>query len=279
MQWTASVPAKLIAWVMALCPVVLATVVHTGIRPAPLAIDPPVLPALAFHQYAVDMRKIHPTTEAQASFVFQNRGSEDVMINSLEPSCGCLTPRLQGDRDRVIATGESGRIVLRMQPANSTPGPHEYTVKVNYTDPQPREVVLTLKLEIPQTTLTVSPPALIVFHPAGSEPTVTDFVVTDGRGKRFELTDVSINTDLVETAIGEVNLTPAGNFQQSVRVSIAGTLPPGKSQVLLRISTDDPDVPELRVPLILQGPDPEKPVEGDEALDHEHRSETHPATK
>lgn len=267
MHWTTSGPVRLIAWVMALCPVAMATAFHTGLRSVPLAIEVPVLPALAFHQYAVDLRSIHPTVEAQASFVFQNRGSEDVTITSLEPSCGCLAPRLQGDKDKVITARESGRVVVKMQPANSTPGPHEYTVKVCYTDPQPREVVLTMKMIIPPTTLTVTPPALIVYHPAGSEPTLTDFVVTDGRGKRFEITDVSINTELVETAIGESNRTPTGQFQQSVRVSIAGTLPPGKAQVLLRISTDDPDVPELRVPLILQGPIPVESVEGD----HEHQ--------
>lgn len=271
MQRTSSVPARIIAFVMALCPVSLATLVHTGIRPVPLAIESPQLPALAFHQYAVDLRKIHPTTEAQASFVFQNRGPEDVRIISLEPSCGCLTPVLQGDRDKVIAANESARIVMRMQPANSTPGPHEYTVKVSYTDPQLREVTLSLKLDIPETTLTVTPPALIVFHPAGSAPTVTDFVVTDGRGKRFELTDVSINTDLVEAVIGESGMNAKGHFQQSVRVSIAGALPPGKARVLLRIATNDLEVPELRIPLILEGPHPEKAVERDPALDHEHQ--------
>lgn len=269
MQWKASVQVRLMAWVMALCPFGLAIVCHTGIRSVPLAIPAQKLPALAFNQYAVDLRKIHPTTESQATFAFQNRGSEPVTITKLEPSCGCLTPRLQGDRDNVIEAGQMGRVVMRMQPANSSPGPHEYTVKVYYTDPEPREALLTLKLEIPVSTLNVTPPGLIVYHPAGSQNTETDFTITDGRGKRFEITDISVNTDLVETGIGETQMTPTGQFQQTVHVSIAGNLPPGKTQVLLRISTDDVDVPELRVPLVLQGP--AQVAERDQSLDHEHK--------
>ena len=272
MHWKAPVPLRLMAWIMALCPLALAILFHSGLRSEPLSIPSPKLPALAFHQYAVDLRKIHPTTESQAIFVFQNRGSEPVRITRLEPSCGCLTPRLQGARDDTIPPGELARVILKMQPANSTPGSHEYTVKVCYTDPEPRETQLTLKLEIPTTTLSVSPPALIVYHPAGSEKTVTDFTVTDGRGRRFEITDISINTELVETALGESGVTATGHFQQTVRISIAGDLPPGKAQVLLRISTDDLEVPELRVPLILQGPAVKvTEAEGDTSLDHEHR--------
>ena len=263
------------AWVMALCPISLAVLFHTEIRPVPLSIASPPRPALAFHQYAVDLRKIHPTTEAHATFIFQNRGTQPVHIVSMEPSCGCLTPLLQGDQNKMIPAGEHARIVVRMQPANSTVGPHEYTVNVKYTDPEPREVQLTMKLEIPATTLTVTPPALIVYHPHGSEPTPYDFTITDGRGKRFEITGLSVNSSLVEAAIGETGRTATGNFQQTVRVSIAGELPPVRTQALLRILTDDPDIPELRVPMMLQGQTFETHAEGDQGLDHEHRHSKH----
>jgi hypothetical protein len=275
MKSSRTVAIRLMAWVMALCPLSLAILFHTEIRSVPLSIEAPPRPALAFHQYAVDLRKIHPTTEAHATFIFQNRGSQSVQITSLEPSCGCLTPLLQGDHDKVIPAGEHGRIVVRMQPANSTVGPHEYTVNVKYTDPEPREVQLTMKLEIPSTMLTVTPPALIVYHPHGSAPTPYDFTITDGRGKRFEITGLSINSDLVEAAIGETSRTATGNFQQTVRVSIAGELPPLRTQALLRIMTDDPDIPELRVPLMLQGQILEAHAERDQGLDHEHQHGKH----
>ena len=270
MNWTTSATVRLTAWIMAFCPFALALVVHSEVRPVPLSIKGPRLPALAFHQYAVDLRTIHPTTETQATFAFQNRSQEPVRITSMEPSCGCLMPRMEGARDQQFAAGGNGRIILRMQPANSTAGPHEYTVKIKYTDPEPQETTLTLKLVIPPTTLSVTPPALIVYHPAGSEPTVTDFTITDGRGTRFDVTDVTIDSEFAEAAIGETGRTVTGNFQQIIQVSIAGDLPPGQRQALLRIMTTDPDVPELRVPLLLRGPTPlSDEVDDDLAPDHE----------
>jgi hypothetical protein len=141
-------------------------------------------------------------------------------------------------------------------------------VNVKYTDPEPREVQLTLKLEIPAT-LWVTPPGLVVYHPKGAAPTTADFTVTDGRGKTFDITDVSINTELAEAAIGESSRSETGNFQQSVRLRINGDLPPGQKQYLLRISTTDRDVPELRVPIMLQGETPASVAELDHSLDHE----------
>lgn len=266
-----TVAVRLMAWAMALCPLSLAILFHTEIRSEPLSIAVPPRPALAFHQYAVDLRKIHPTAEAHGTFIFHNRGSHSVRIQSMEPSCGCLTPQLQGDRDKEIPAGEHGRIVVRMQPANSTVGPHEYTVRVKYTDPEPREVQLTLKLEIPATTITVSPPALIVYHPHGSEPTSYDFTITDGRGKQFDIVGLAVNSDLIVAAIGETSRTATGNFQQKVRVVISGELPPTRTQALLRVSTDDPDFPELRIPLMLQGQIAAADAEQDQGLDHEHQ--------
>src|SRR5205809_733983 len=105
MQRTTSIPVRLMAWVMALCPVALACLFHAGIHSVPLAIASSPLPSLAFHQYAVDLKKIHPSLETHASFVFQNRGSEPVHITAIEPSCGCLMPRLQGVRDNTVPIG------------------------------------------------------------------------------------------------------------------------------------------------------------------------------
>jgi hypothetical protein len=57
-------------------------------------------------------------------------------------------------------------------------------------------------------------------------------------------------------------------------VRIAGKLPVKRTSALLRIMLDDPDIPELRVPLLLQGqaepPQDAAPTEAtQEAPDHE----------
>ena len=265
MQWTPNVPVQLMAWTMALCPVGLAILCHTGLRSEPLSIKVPNKPALAFNQYSVDLRTIHPTTVVEASYVFQNLGSEPVRITKIETSCGCLTPHLQGARDNVIDAGGQGRVIIRMQPGNTTPGKHDYAINVRYTDSEPRDIQLLLRMDIPAT-VWVTPPVMSFYHPRGSQPTPAEFKVSDGRGKPFDITNVSVNTDLVEAIIGESGRTVTGNYQQSVHISVAGKLPPGRSQYTLRIQTNDVEVPELRVPILLEG---EADSESEQALDHE----------
>lgn len=268
MRWTNSLATKLTVWVMALLPVTFAVLNHTRLHSIPLSIPAPKRPALAFHQYAVDLRTIQPTTPVQAHFAFQNRGQQPVRITKVEPSCQCLTTQIQGARDNTIDSGGQGRIVVRLQPANSTPGPHTYTVNVSYNDPEPNEVQLTLKLVIPET-LWVTPRLMSFYHRKGASPTTADFTVSDGRAKRFEITDVSVSTELVEAAVGETSVSPTGNYQQTVRIVVAGDLPPGQSQHMLTIRTTDREFAELKVPIFLRGPTESPGGEAEHAHDHE----------
>lgn len=255
--------ARLGAFALSLTPLIWSVIVHSGAAPTPMSISIPQRPALAFRQYAVDLGAIQPTGEARATFVFTNRGTSTVEIKEVVPSCSCLVPRVDQKR---FEPGEEGRVVLRVQPANESPGKKELFADVVYHDPEPRQVRLTFKLDIPQRQMTVSPPALMIFHPAGSDPTVATFTVTDGRKKRFEILDVEATSELASPVIGERAMSPTGEWSQTIQVTVPGELPAGKNQVLLRIHTSDPDFPELRVPLLLQGPTPPGP--GDE--DHEY---------
>lgn len=255
--------AKLGALALSLTPLIWSVVIHSGAAPTPMSIAVPDRPALAFRQYAVDLGPIQPTGEARATFIFVNRGAGPVEITKVVPSCSCLTPRVE---QKPYEPGAEGKIVLRIQPANETPGPKELFADVSYNDPEPRTVRLTFKLVIPERQMTVSPPALMVVHPEGSEPTEARFTVTDGRKKPFEILNVEVNSEMVTPVVGERTLSSSGEWSQSVTVTIPGALPSGKHQVLLRIRTSDLDFPELRVPLMLHGPTP--PGGGDE--DHEH---------
>lgn len=260
--------ARLGALAMSITPFVWSVVVHSGAAPTPMSISIPQRPGLAFRQYAVDLGPIQPTGEARGTFVFTNRGNSAVDITKVVPSCSCLVPRLE---TKHFEPGEDGKLVLRIQPANESPGPKELFADVYYNDPEPREVRLTFKLQIPEKQMTVTPPALMVFHPDGSDPTVATFTVTDGRKKSFEILDIEVNSELAAPVVGERTIAPTGEWSQTVKVTIPGKLPAGKQQVLLRIKTSDLDYPELRVPLLLQGPTPL----GQDDEDHEHGRKKH----
>ncbi|MFO1043018.1 MAG: DUF1573 domain-containing protein [Planctomycetaceae bacterium] len=262
-----TVTAKLGALVLSLTPFIWSMVVHTGAAPTPMSIPVPPRPALAFRQYAVDLGMIQPTAESRATFVFANRGANPVEITNVVASCSCLVPRVDQKR---FQPGEEGRIVLRIQTANESPGPKELFADVFYNDPEPRQVRLTYKLELPAQQMTVTPPALLVYHPEGSDETIASFTVKDGRKKSFEILSAEINTDLVSTSIGDRSISQTGEWTQVVKVAIPGVLPAGKHPLLLRIRTSDADYPELRVPLMLQGPALPK-ADGDEDHEHDHK--------
>src|SRR5579863_4082336 len=71
-------------------PVFLALLAHiAGPKPGPVAAAPPK-PALAFHQYLVDLGNVTASEDVVAHFDFTNRGSNEVEITELVASCGCL---------------------------------------------------------------------------------------------------------------------------------------------------------------------------------------------
>jgi len=255
------VPYVVAAWTLAVLPFAWSVVVHSGAAPVPLSISVPPRPALSFRQYAVDLGPVHPTLIANGTFVFTNRGTQPVEDVRVKTSCGCLVPDLKQTR---YEPGEEGRIVLRVQPANEKPGSRELFADVSYSDPEPREVRLTFKLEIPEQQMTVTPPKLMIRHPEGSEPTDVKFVVADGRKKPFEVTEVRSTSDLVSVEIDERQVNSSGVWEQTIHATIAGALPKGRSHTILRIMTTDVDTPELRVPILLEGPsDPKNDTEGD----------------
>jgi hypothetical protein len=275
--WINKTSVRLGIWTAALLPLAWSVVVHSGAAPQPLSIAVPERPALTFRQYAVDLGPIQPTSEARGTFVFLNRGRDTVEIKEIVPSCSCLVSTIE---QRRFEPGEDGRIILRVLPANTSPGKKELFADVSYTDPAPRTVRLTFKADIPERQMTVTPPALMVFHPEGSKPTEATFTVADGRKQPFEIVGVEATSDLVTPIVGERHVTPDGVWQQTIMVTVPGELPPGRNQVLLRIRTTDKDAPELRVPLMLQGPAaPGAASEDDHEHEHAHGSTVRPKSK
>lgn len=266
---------RLCAVAAALLPFLWSVVVHSGNAPVPLAISPPERPALAFRQYAVDLGLIQPTSEARGTFLFVNNGKANVQIKGITPSCSCLEPRMD---KMTFASGEEGRIVLRVQPANESAGSKELFADVSYSDPLPRDVRLTFKLQIPERQMTVTPSSLMFYHPKGSEPTTSTFTVADGRKKPFDITEVDVTSDLATAVIGERSVLPTGEWSQTVHVTVRGELPEGKRHALLRIRTNDLDYRELRVPLMLIGPTGEDSA-GDGEHDHADQIGNRPAAR
>ena len=120
------------------------------------------LPSLAFEQYLVNQGDVGVAAVVGAKYYFTNTGTEPLTITKLDPSCGCLRPRLMpgksGKEKKTYEPGESGYFVVSVATANEVPGPHTYSVDVEYNDPQPRQTMVRFRLTLPEKKVTVDPP-------------------------------------------------------------------------------------------------------------------------
>jgi hypothetical protein len=267
-------------------PLALALFAHVaGTTPAPVAAAP-ARGALVFDQYLVNLGHVPATQDVIAYFDFTNRGSNPVEVQSLEPSCGCLRPRMEkleriGDKParegvaekasagarlhrekKVYEPGESGFFSVRVQTANQNPGQKEYTVTVKYKDPEPRETVVLFRVVLPDDQVIVRPLALAVYQlgEANMETEPQKFEVIDRRGQHLNIVKVECsNKDVGVEEVGN-DVDEAGVWHGRFQVKVPAKFPPGHTETIIRVHTDDPaaQYSVLRIPLFLEGPSQRK---------------------
>lgn len=233
------------------------------------AIPGPDRPALAFDQYMVNFGQPQPRAIHEAQFHFQNRSSRPVKITEVKPSCGCLTPKLVGfnaqrrhEERTEFAPGEHGVLAMGIRPAKEQPGDKTYTVTVSYNDGQPQTETLEFRITLPQKKLTVEPNELYFYQLTG-EPDSRVVMVRDFRDKPAHVLSAEAMTagkaaDAqplagVTVALGEVTPGPDGEVAWPIQVSIGPDLAPGRVDGWLVISTDDPEAPRVKIPILLFG--------------------------
>ena len=229
----------------------LLSIVFSAVGAAPREVtEPENRPALVFNQYLVNLGPVELRNEHFARFVFRNKSNVTVKIKELRPSCGCLNPQLP---KKSYEPGETGEFFLRVRAATEQPGSKEYYCDVVYEDTQPRETRITFKLILPEKKISVEPRALVFYQP-NAEPTTRDITVTDYRNGHLELLGAESSSNLAHVAIGETQIGPQGMRHNKVRITVT-QVPAGTHDSLITIFTDDPEFPELKVPIRIVGPE------------------------
>ncbi|MCA9048919.1 MAG: DUF1573 domain-containing protein, partial [Planctomycetaceae bacterium] len=221
-------------------------------------------------------------------FLFRNEGTSPVEIQQIERSCGCLSPRLS---HRELQPGEQGELLVPLSTVNQAPGPGEFTLTVHYTDPQPRQTTLTIKAVFPKEMVVVRPRALYLSQKSDREIPF-DISVTDFRPQNLSVDRVESSSSFVraqlqaaeppgivqtgfsdtpeppseepfdsESSVVSASGTTLDNLPQNAghRFHVAGTvaanIPPGRHDVVVAVTTTDPEFRVLTVPMILNGPE------------------------
>ena len=234
----------------AAAPFLLALVVHwlpTQITPIAAA---PAPPPLAFDQYAVDYGNVPPRPVIRAWYEFTNTGEEPVTITRLQPSCGCLNPQL----NREVGTyqpGERGRFDVTLTTANEEPGPHMFTVTVNYEDSQPHEETVFFRLSLPEQKVTVDPPELVFYQLNGDQSEAIVYV-SDRRDGSIDVLGADSTVPGVTVELQPSERGPDGRSRTPIRVLVSGAADDGAHKGLIRIETSDPEFARLVVPLYVE---------------------------
>ncbi|QDU38387.1 hypothetical protein Mal4_27140 [Maioricimonas rarisocia] len=208
------------------------------------------LAPLSFRQYAVNLRKVPARPVIPAHFEFINRGRTPLKITELVPSCGCLNPKLEGDK-QIFQPGEVGRFFVRVATANETPGPKHYTIRVKYEAPEPAEELLTFRLELPQRKISVEP-AEVYFYQLDGRADERTIYVTDYRGGDLTIEAAESSSELVAVTVGATETNPEGHQRIPIQLAIPENVPAGRRVTSVKIRTNDPDYHTLYVPVLIE---------------------------
>ncbi|MBL8814638.1 MAG: DUF1573 domain-containing protein [Planctomyces sp.] len=224
-------------------------VLHEGTAP-PLAITSR-RPALVFSEYLIHYGPdpVEAKAVEEATFFFHNAGTETVEFGKLSPSCGCLSPRLSKN---IVVPGDGGRLTIPIAVSKESPGPHEYLVTVEYKDPHPQEVTLTVKIVLPEKQVLIEPRALWIIGSGTNRAVEHSIRITDYREQPMQVEEVQSSSELF-TAELKPSESRNGSSVSTIGVRITENLPDGIHRGIIQVRTSDPENQLLQIPIMARG--------------------------
>ena len=236
-------PGRQIALVTAACLPFLASIGFCSVERTPRKpTGVAERPALVFDQYFVNLSDLHNAARVEAWYHFKNCGKAPAKITKLEPSCGCLDPKVQ---KRTYMPGEECEFPLGVLMTREKPGPHEYSLKIDYEDPVPRSVTIAFKVVV-RREVTVRPSAL-QFWQDGMAETKQSIVITDMRPTPFRVTGASCKSPYVKVQLGPTTDDPDAGRETALMVTVAAEVPKEGVRSVVIVTTDDPRYPKIPI--------------------------------
>lgn len=200
---------------------------------------------LRFPQPVANAGEVRSGPPLAHRFPLVNDGPEPVEITGVQPSCGCLTPRL--DRHSLPA-GEQSSLLLEVNTLSQPPGPNTWSVHLRYRKgPAEGEATLQLRAQL-ITEVTVQPAAMTVF---AGQALSHELVVTDLRAQPLSITRVQASSPHLTARLGEHGRDLQGHWVGKVRLDLAADFPEGRHAETVSIYTSDAGYAELKVPVTI----------------------------
>jgi len=180
------------------------------------------------------------------TFELTHRGAGTLTITKVEAGCGCLRQSLTTG---VLQPGETAKLTLEVNTLTQPDGPNRWQVAVVYkieapgVPAQAGELLLQVNATLSRE-VSVNPPQL-GFSTTGEASQVVN--VTDARKKPLKVVKAVSSSKHLVVEIGPMDLNKATNTPVTVKLS--ADAPVGHRDETVTLLTDDPEYPELRIPV------------------------------
>jgi uncharacterized protein DUF1573 len=177
-------------------------------------------------------------------FEFSNRAASELAIVHVQPSCGCLAPKLSATR---LKPGESATLALSIGTISQPAGDNLWSVRLYYRvagESENRIAELRVKAKLVKE-VSLEPAALRLMGGPGLAHEIT---LIDRRAKPLDLTGAFPSSNRITATMGDWKKTDAG-WMRKIQVKLAENCPPGKHEEIIQILSQDGDYGEIRVPV------------------------------
>jgi hypothetical protein len=202
-------------------------------------------PSLIFDQYFVNLSELHNAARVEAWYHFKNTGKTPARITNLDPSCGCLNPKVE---KREYLPGEECEFSLGVLMTREKPGPHDYFLRIDYQDPKPRSVTVAFKVVV-RREVTVRPSQLMFFQSGTEGAPTQSILISDMRPTPFRVTGATCKSPLVKFQIGPATDDPDAGRETTVFITVEGQVPQQGVKTAVILSTDDPHYLKIPIPI------------------------------
>lgn len=182
------------------------------------------------------------------TFELTNRGTGTLTITKVEASCGCLRQSLTSG---VLLSGEAAKLTIEVNTLTQPAGQNRWQATVNYkveapnSPAQPGEMLLQITATLTRE-IVLDPPQLAFSTTSGASQNLT---LKDTRVKPLKVIKASTSSPFLTAEPGPRIDAPNGEHNQTIAITLLEQAPVGHRDETVILLTDDPDYPELRVPV------------------------------
>jgi hypothetical protein len=212
-----------------------------------VATSPPA-PQLVVEQPVVDVGSVSRGEKVHAEFVVENRGTADLEIRDVRPSCGCTVASF----DQKIPPGGKGKVVAGIDTSDFQ-GAISKTVTVLSNDPKNPQLELTVKVKVITHIIAKPGRARFVYVQTLEPGTITQTLWAPDFPEEFRVLEARSPYPFLKASVREAKENekdPDGVGRQwKVDLTIQPDAEVGPLREFLVIVTNHPKQKEVRIPI------------------------------